>query len=143
MLLILLIAIASTEKISAQIKEKQCRNDSSQSVFRARIMWQLKVHEKCSGYELHCPVSCADAQRRNQSEVQEDKILHFKDFMKVQQIGYLLKVAIQSTKYDFGRAFFFPFKTTIHPEGHEEINQLLWIKTILGKCSCEIAAKWF
>lgn len=46
MLLILLIAIASTEKISAQIKEKQCRNDSSQSVFRARIMWQLKVHEK-------------------------------------------------------------------------------------------------
>lgn len=81
--------------------------------------------KKCSGYELHCPVSCADAQRRNQSEVQEDKILHFKDFMKVQQIGYLLKVAIQSTKYDLGRAFFFPFKTTIHPEGHEEINQLL------------------
>lgn len=62
--------------------------------------------KKCSGYELHCPVSCADAQRRNQSEVQEDKILHFKDFMKVQQIGYLLKVATQSTKYDLGRAFF-------------------------------------
>lgn len=35
--------------------------------------------------------------------MQEDKILHFKDFMKVQQIGYLLKVA---TKYDLGRAFF-------------------------------------
>lgn len=38
--------------------------------------------------------------------MQEDKILHFKDFMKVQQIGYLLKVATQSTKYDLGRAFF-------------------------------------
>lgn len=38
--------------------------------------------------------------------MQEDKILYFKDFMKVQQIGYLLKVATQSTKYDLGRAFF-------------------------------------
>lgn len=38
--------------------------------------------------------------------MQEDKILHFKDFMKVQQIAYLLKVATQSTKYDLGRAFF-------------------------------------
>lgn len=85
----------------------------------------VKGPRKNAQVQRHCPVSCADAQRRNQSEVQEDKILHFKDFVKVQQIGYLLKVAIQSTKYDLGRAFFFPFKTTIHPEGHEEINQLL------------------
>ena len=71
-------------------------------------------------------MSCADAQRRNQSEIQEDKILHYKDFMKVQQIGYLLKVAIQRRKYDLGRAFFPHLtKTTVHPEGHEEINQLL------------------
>lgn len=75
---------------------------------------------------MHCSVSCAAAQRRNQSEIQEDKILHFKDFMKVQQIGYILKVAIQSMKYDLSRAFFSHLtKTTIHPEGHEEINQLL------------------
>lgn len=71
-------------------------------------------------------MSCADAHRGNQSEIQEDKILYFKDFMKVQQIGYLLKVAIQSTKYDLGRAFFSHLtKTTIDPEGLEEINQLL------------------